>query len=312
MQRGSGEEGSLKPMNDRLVILGSKGGPAIRPGGPSPTASLVVAGGLNIVVDCGLGVSRGLVEAGVALPDIDMVFITHLHSDHVLELGPLLHTAWTAGLKKKVTVFGPAGTADVWRYFCRSLAYDIETRISDEGRPPLETLIDVREFSEGAVVAREEVTVTALRVDHPPVTECFALKFVFGGRAIVFSADTAFFPPLADFSRGVDILVHEAMHPDGVERLVKKTPNGARLKAHLLASHTMAEDVGRIATMAGVGRLVLNHLVPADDPEIRAVDYEREVRKAWSGPLTISSDGLDIDLSAAIQTTDARQGRKSA
>lgn len=296
-------------MNDRLVILGSKGGPAIRPGGPSPTAALVVADGLNIVVDCGLGVSRGLVEAGVALTDIDMVFITHLHSDHVLELGPLLHTAWTAGLKKKVSVFGPAGTADVWRHFCRSLAYDIETRISDEGRPPLETLVEVGEFSEGEVVSRDGVTVTALRVDHPPVTDCFALKFAFGGRTIVFSADTAFFPPLADFSRDADILVHEAMHPDGVERLVKKTPNGARLREHLLASHTMAADVGRIAAMADVGHLVLNHLVPADDPLITAADYEREVRTTWDGALTIGRDGLDIDLRT---DADTRQGRKSA
>lgn len=299
----------MKTMNDRLVILGSKGGPAIRPGGPSPTASLLVAQGLNIVVDCGLGVSRELVEAGVALPDIDMVFITHLHSDHVLELGPLLHTAWTAGLKKKVAVYGPAGTCDVWRHFCRSLAYDIETRIADEGRPPLETLIEINEFSEGDVTARDGVTVTALRVDHPPVTECFALKFAFGGRTIVFSADTAFFPPLADFSRDTDILVHEAMHPDGVERLVKKTPNGARLRDHLLASHTMAADVGRIAAMAGVGQLVLNHLVPADDPLITAADYEREVRTTWDGHLTIGRDGLAIDLGT---DADTRHGRKTA
>lgn len=296
-------------MDDRLVILGSKGGPAIRPGGPSPTASLVVADGLNIVVDCGLGVARGLVEAGVALPEIDMVFITHLHSDHVLELGPLLHTAWTAGLNKTVAVYGPAGTAGVWRHFCRSLAYDIETRISDEGRPPLETLITISEFSEGEVAVRDGVTVTALRVDHPPVTECFALKFAWGDRTVVFSADTAYFPPLADFSRGADILVHEAMHPDGVERLVKKTPNGARLREHLLASHTMAADVGRIAASAGVGRLVLNHLVPADDPLITAGDYEREVRKTFGGALIIGRDGLDIDLRT---DADTRQGRKSA
>ena len=296
-------------MDDRLVILGSKGGPAIRPGGPSPTASLLVVGGLNIVVDCGLGVSRGLVEAGVALTDIDVVFITHLHSDHVLELGPLLQTAWTVGLKKKVTVYGPTGTADVWRHFCRSLAYDIETRIADEGRPPLETLIEINEFSDGDVAARDGVTITALRVDHPPVTDCFALKFAFGSRTIVFSADTAFFPPLADFSRDADILVHEAMHPDGVERLVKKTPNGARLREHLLASHTMAADVGRIATMAGVRHLILNHLVPADDPMITAADYEREVRTTWDGVLTIGRDGLDIDLGAIA---DTRHGRKTA
>src|SRR5690606_23007516 len=98
-------------VTDRLVLLGTKGGPAIRPGGPMPTASLLEIGGRSVVVDCGLGVSAGLVKAGMHLKTLDLVFITHLHSDHVLELGPLLHTAWTAGLSSNVRVFGPEGTA---------------------------------------------------------------------------------------------------------------------------------------------------------------------------------------------------------
>ncbi|MCA3346815.1 MAG: MBL fold metallo-hydrolase, partial [Roseomonas sp.] len=84
---------------DRVVLLGTKGGPAIRKGGPSPTANLLMIGGYPYVIDCGLGVTRGLVEAGLALPELRCIIITHLHSDHVLELGPLIHTAWTAGLK---------------------------------------------------------------------------------------------------------------------------------------------------------------------------------------------------------------------
>ena len=74
---------------DRLVLLGSKGGPALRPGGPWPSSSLLELGGRNIVVDSGLGVTRGLVDAGISLKALDLIFITHLHSDHVLELGPL-------------------------------------------------------------------------------------------------------------------------------------------------------------------------------------------------------------------------------
>ena len=296
-------------MDDRLVILGSKGGPAIRPGGPSPTSSLLVAGGVNVVVDCGLGVSRGLVEAGLPLTAIDVVIVTHLHSDHLLELGPLLHTAWTSGLSKEVAVYGPVGTRAVWENFLRSLAYDIETRIADEGRPDLAFMVTVTEFGEGEVFARAGLTVTALRVEHPPVTECYALKFSWEGRSVVFSADTAYFPPLADFARGADVLVHEAMHPDGVDRLVKKTVNGARLREHLLASHTLAADVGRIAASAGVGHLILNHLVPADDPEITASHYAHEVRKTWTGRLTVSRDGLDIPLG---EDAGSRHGRITA
>ena len=85
-------------MSGRLVLLGTKGGPAIRPGGPNPTSTLLTLSGRRMVIDCGLGVSRGLVETGMSLKELDLVFITHLHSDHVLELGPLIHTAWTTGL----------------------------------------------------------------------------------------------------------------------------------------------------------------------------------------------------------------------
>ncbi|MEO9337326.1 MBL fold metallo-hydrolase [Mesorhizobium sp. SB112] len=283
-------------MSERLVLLGTKGGPAIRPGGPSPTSSLLEIGGRVIVVDCALGVTRGLTDAGVSLKALDLIFITHLHSDHVLELGPLIHTAWTAGLATPVKVFGPAGTADYWRGFLQSMKFDIDIRIIDEGRPDIRNLVTVTEFSEGAVLDENGLRVIALRVDHPPVTECFALRFEFGARSVVFSADTAYFPPLAEFAKGADILVHEAMLEDGVDRLVARTGNGARLKEHLMASHTLAADAGRIADAAKVGRLVLNHLIPADDPEFGEAEWQEAVRKSWNGALTIGRDGLVVEL----------------
>ncbi len=283
-------------MSDRLVLLGSKGGPALRPGGPWPSSSLLEFGGRTIVVDCGLGVTRGLVDAGIGLKALDLIFITHLHSDHVLELGPLLHTAWTAGLASPVTLFGPPGTGHYWRRFCQAMEFDIEIRIVDEGRPDIRELVSIVEFGEGQILAQRGLKVSALRVDHPPVTDCFALRFDHAGKSIVFSADTAFFPPLAGFAKNADILIHEAMLEQGIERLVARTGNGARLKEHLLASHSFAEEAGRIASDAGVKRLVLNHLIPADDPEIGEADWVAAVRKSWSGDLTIARDGLVVGL----------------
>ena len=295
-------------MSDRLVLLGSKGGPALRPGGPWPSSSLLELGERIIIVDCGLGVTRGLVDAGISLKALDLIFITHLHSDHVLELGPLLHTAWTAGLASPVTVFGPPGTGQYWRRFCQAMEFDIEIRIADEGRPDIRGLVSIVEFGEGEILAQRGLEVSALRVDHPPVTDCFALRFEHGARSVVFSADTAFFPPLADFAKEADILVHEAMLEEGVERLVARTGNGARLKEHLLASHSFAEQAGRIASDAGVKRLVLNHLIPADDPAIGEADWVAAVRKSWSGDLTIARDGLVVDLSGA----EAARGEEPA
>ena len=289
---------SGRQSGNRLVLLGSKGGPAIRPGGPWPSSSLLEIGGRRIVVDCGLGVTRGLTDAGMTLKALDLVFITHLHSDHVLELGPLLHTAWTAGLATPVTVFGPAGTRAYWQDFCRAMIFDIDIRIVDEGRPDIREMVQVEEFSEGEVMDDGGLKVSALRVDHPPVADCFALRFDHGGESIVFSSDTAYFPPLAEFSRGADMLVHEAMLEEGIERLVAKTGNGARLREHLLASHSFAGDAGRIASQAGVGHLVLNHLIPADDPQIGEADWIAAVRKTWSGGLTIARDGLVVGVGA--------------
>jgi ribonuclease BN (tRNA processing enzyme) len=281
---------------DHLVLLGTKGGPAIRKGGPNPSASLLVAGGRAYVIDCGLGVTRGLVEAGVPLATLSTIFLTHHHSDHNLEFGPLLLTAWMAGLSTPVAAHGAPGLAALAKGFFASQAFDIEIRMEDEGRPDPRALLSIHEFGEGLVMDDGNVRVTALRVDHPPIRDCFALRFDFGGRAVVFSADTAYFPPLADFARGADILVHEAMYLPGVDALVKRVANGARLKEHLVASHTTAEDVGRIATAAGVKHLVINHMVPADDPAITPAHWEAAIRATWDGPLSIGLDGARIAL----------------
>jgi ribonuclease BN (tRNA processing enzyme) len=150
------------------------------------------------------------------------------------------------------------------------------------------------------VLAEAGLRVATLRVDHPPVTDCFALRFEQDGRAIVFSSDTAFFPPLADFARDADVLVHEAMLEDGIERLVARTGNGARLREHLLASHSFAEEAGRIATDANVKHLVLNHLIPADDLAIGEAEWAAATRNSWTGRLTIARDGLVVDFGRSL------------
>jgi ribonuclease BN (tRNA processing enzyme) len=281
-------------MSDRIVLLGTKGGPAIRPGGPSPTSSLIETGGRVIALDCALGVSRGIVNAGVSLKALSYILVTHLHSDHVLELGGLIHTAWTSGLSTPVRVYGPRGVAAVWRGFLASLDVDISTRIVDEGRPVLADLVTVTEIDEGLVLDEPGLRVTAARVPHPPLADCFAFRLEMPSGVAVFSGDTAFHPPLAEFARGADLLIHEAMLPEGLESIIRRTGNGTRLREHLIASHTFAADAGRIAAMAGVKRLALNHMIPADDPEFTEQDWRVAVAETWQGDLTIGRDGLEI------------------
>ncbi len=280
-----------------VTLLGTKGGPAVRAGGAMPTSSLIEIAGRQIVVDCGLGVTQALVNAGVALKDLSTIFITHLHSDHYLELGPLLHTAWTAGLRTPVQIIGPAGLAHWWQHFQASMAFDIDLRIADEGRPDFSTLVQLHPLQEGVALEEDGLTVRALRNLHPPIEETYALRFDHDGRSVVFSGDTAYFPPLAKFARGADLLVHEAMLPEAVDYIMGATGNvDNRLRVHLERSHTLPAEAGRIATEAGVKALAFHHLIPTDNPDVKAARWEEAVREAWGGPFHLGHDGMRIDV----------------
>lgn len=285
----------------RLILLGTKGGPAIRPRGPSPTANLLEVAGHVYVIDCGLGVTRGFVDAGFPLTRLATILLTHHHSDHNLEIGNLFHTAWTAGLAAPVHAYGPPGLAVMMRAFFEMNRFDIETRIDDEGRPDLRRLFEVTEYGEGLVLDDGRVRVTALRNNHPPIRDSFALRFEIAEagrpmRTLVMSGDTTFIPSMIDFSRGADVLVHEAMYGPGVDALVARVKNGARLKEHLVASHSLVEEAGRVASEAGVRRLVLNHLIPADDPAVTEQHWIDAARATFQGALTVGRDGLVIEL----------------
>lgn len=279
---------------DRIVLLGTKGGPALRRGGAMPCSSLLQMDGESIVIDCGLGVTKALVEARFDLKTLTTICITHLHSDHILELGPLIHTAWCTGLRGPVTVYGPRGIEGVWQGFLASMAVDVAIRVEDEGRVPLAELVRVQTYGEGEVRG-EGVRISALEVPHPPLPDCFALRFD-GAKSVTFSGDCTYHPPLAAFAAGSAVLVHEALLPLGVDLLVQKTGLGTKLRDHLLASHTKAGDAGRIARAAGVGHLVLSHLVPSDDDRITEGDWRAAVGQEWNGALTVGRDGMEIAL----------------
>ena len=284
-------------MSDYVALLGTKGGPAIRTSSPMPTSHLLMLDGNPIVVDCGLGVTRGIADQGVPLAAIRHIFITHLHSDHYLELGPLLHTAWTAGLSKTVYIWGPEGLDAYWGFFIKSMQADIDLRIADEGRPDLRDLVRIHVLDAGDVDFLGAVQVRAMHVDHPPLTDTFALSFQTNETHVVFSSDTSYFPPLAEFAKGADLLIHEAMLVDAVDALLTRIGNGDdRLRTHIMRSHTPAADAGRIATAAGVKALALNHLLPSDDPAYGPDDWTAAVKPHWSGKLFLGTDGLRINL----------------
>jgi len=178
------------------------------------------------------------------------------------------------------------------KLFFEMSAPDIDIRIKDEARPPLEPLIHAHEVSEAGVVVKDErVTVRCAVVHHPMVPVALAYRLDGPDRSIVFSGDTTRTDSLIALARGADVLVHEVLYPDVYTE--QAAGNARSVAKHILESHTPVEDVGRIAQEAGVKTLVLSHFVPAT-----SADAERAwlplARKHFTGEVILGRDLLEI------------------
>jgi hypothetical protein len=154
------------PAATTLILLGTAGGPRPRKGRAAPS-QVILVNNVAYVVDCGNGVAIQLVRAGVPLSAVRHVFITHQHSDHNADYGNLLLLAWASGLQQRVDTWGPPPLVRMTSLFFEMNAYDIKTRISDEGRVPLIPLVHPHEITRGGVVIKDQnVTVTSALVEH--------------------------------------------------------------------------------------------------------------------------------------------------
>jgi ribonuclease BN (tRNA processing enzyme) len=278
----------------KLILLGTGGGPRPRRAS-SGSAQVIVSNGVAYVIDCGDGVARQLAFAGVPLPSLRHILITHQHSDHTADYGNLIQLAWTAGLNSRVDTWGAPPLARMTQLFFEMNAAEIEIRIANEGRPPLAPLVHVHELREGgAVMSDENVKVTAALVDHPPVVPAFAYRFDARDRSLVISGDTAPSQNLEKLAAGADVLVHSVMYPPAIDRLVARVPNAAALKASILAHQTSAEDAGRVAQRAGVKTLVLSHFVPPDDPEVTEAVWREAASRHFRGTVIVGRDLLEV------------------
>lgn len=282
----------------RLVLLGTKGGPRLSHERSSP-AQVVLVGDRVIVIDCGEGLPHRLVKAGIPLDNVTDIFITHHHCDHNGSYGNLLLMAWASGLNKPIRVYGPPPIIQMTESVFDLNAYDINCRIADEGRMPLRPLVEVTEVNQrGTLVVADDVVVRCAQVQHPPVEPAFAFRIDSQGRSIVISGDTVPCKALVELARGADVLVHEVMHPDYLERFTRDriaNVDWDSMRNHMFRSHTSVDDVGAVAEAAGVKTLVLSHLVPgeAEVPECAWLD---PVRKKFSGTVLLGFDLMDINL----------------
>jgi ribonuclease BN (tRNA processing enzyme) len=279
----------------RLILLGTAGGPRPRVSRSAPAQAIVV-GDTAYVVDCGDGVARQLVLAGVPLRGVRDIFITHHHSDHNADYGNLILLAWAAGLQARVDSWGPPPLSRMTNLLFEMDAADIAARTADEGRVPLKPLVHAHELRAGGLVMQDSnVRVTAALVHHPPMVPAFAYRFDAPDRSIVISGDTTPTERLVALARNADVLVHEALYDAAaVDRLVASVPNASDLRRSILSHHSTAEQAGRVAAEAGVGMLVLTHLIPAEDPAITDEMWKAAAGRHFSGRIVVGKDLMEL------------------
>lgn len=287
----------LAETGTRLVLLGTAGGPSAKPARAQPANAVIVNDDIYIV-DAGDGVVRQLALGGYPLNRVRAVFITHHHSDHVAGYGPLLLRAWLSGRTDPIVTFGPPPLERMTADYLRHMRWDIDLRVADAGRVPLDPLIEPSDIQEeGLVYQDENVRVRVFEVDHGAAKPAFGYRFDTDDRSIVFSGDTRPTEATIAAAKNADILVHEVISVAAIDALVEAvSPGNDELRRHLLGNHTTPEQVGEIASAAGVGTLVLSHFGGTGHPEFdRPELWESLVRKTWPGNLIIGEDLMVIE-----------------
>ncbi len=284
----------------QLTLLGTGSPvPDLRRRGP---ASLVVVGAQRVLVDAGSGVVHRLLEAGQpgrvapgGPPAITHIFLTHLHSDHIMGLPDLLWTGWIIGWwATPPAIFGPPGTAELMRRLEHTFAYDITVRnANDRLARPWQSPV-VIEYDEAAPpIETSDFRGRPFRVEHSPVDQAFGVRFDSDSGSIAFSGDTSPQESLAQAAHGVDILVHEVYDSaSSRQRLttVREQFGEASLQVRAMTGiyryHTGSEELGRIASLADTPHLVLNHVLGPPDTDVIA----RDIAAGYSGQITVGED----------------------
>ncbi len=297
------------------VVLCGTGSPL-----PDPTSAAactaVVAGGRVWVVDVGPGSQEVAQLIGVPRAALGGVLLTHFHSDHIGELGEWAMQSWVAGRTDAFHVFGPPGVARVAAGFQQAYGLDDGYRIAHHGvenMPRSATEWVVHEFpvpqGEAAVVHREAgLAIKAFAVDHAPVVPAVGYRFEYGGRSVVISGDTDVSPSLPAHARGADILVHEVLLKEFAAQVSEGFGRAGelrlqRLSADVIDYHTSPAEALRAAQDAGVGMLVMTHIVPPIPGRLRSWFFTRGL-EGGDVDVVLGEDGMHFRLPPDSETIE--------
>ncbi len=289
----------------------------------SGPCTAVIAGRRLFIVDAGAGSATLLNRMRLNPGRIEAVLLTHYHGDHIGGLGDLLMQRWIAATAASpLPVYGPAGLGQVIEGTRTAFALDSEYRTLHHGAriaPPGGRGAIAREFEIGAegralLIDTPDLRVTAFLVDHGPVRPAVGYRFDYRGRSVVLSGDTGPSAAVERESRGVDLLVHEALSP----RLLKLLQSGfarhartayAQVMADIRNYHTAPEEAAEIAERAGVRMLVFNHIVPPLPSDLLEPAFLGEARERYSGPMHVGRDGDFFSLPTGSTRVDAGERR---
>jgi ribonuclease Z len=243
-----------------VTLLGT-GSPIPDPRRAGPS-TLVRAGGQTFLVDCGRGVQLRMAAAGVAANGLSALLLTHLHSDHIADLGDLLITRWVTTFADQVPlpIIGPPGTRAVVEATLAAFGPDVGYRIAHHADLTAPPPVEVREYTDGVVWDRDGVLIRVGPTDHRPVTPTIGFRVEHADASVVLAGDTVPCNGLDELAAGAGALVHTVIRPDLIEMLPQQ-----RIR-DICDYHSSVEQAADTAARAGVGILVLTHYVPAIAP----------------------------------------------
>ena len=275
----------------RVTLLGTAAGPPVRVG-VAGISTLVEAGDERFLFDAGRGLMQRLVQSGLGMSAVSKLFLTHLHSDHIVDVPDLMLSGWSGPPMRRtpLEVWGPAGTRDMMTHLEQAFAFDIHVRRDvDEHAPASGIQVIAQDIGEGAVYAKNGVTVTAFLVDHGPVKPAYGYRLNYAGRSVCLSGDTRPSATLVEACRGVDVLIHEAIDED----VVRKTAQDPRLVEAIVGHHTNPEQAADVFRRAGPRLAVFSHIPPT------SAILER-TRRLYNGRVEEGKDLMVIDVGAEV------------
>jgi len=290
---------AVPPDTLRVTLLGTGGGPPVnlRQFGAS---TLVEAGGKRLLFDCGRGTTIRLTQAGIPIGSVSRLFLTHLHSDHVVQIPDLFLAGWVgtaAGRKVPFEVWGPDGTRDMMTALERAFAFDIHIRRDVDEKFSAEGIkMQSHDIKEGVIFDEDGVRVTAFLVDHAPITPAFGYRVDYRGRSVALSGDTRVSENLVKFATGVDVLIHEAIDPVAS----RAASTNLAVTELVIAHHTTAEQAGEVFARVKPRLAVYSHA-----PNSEAIITQ--TRKNYSGALQGAEDLLTIDIGEQIDVRHSAQ-----